>query len=118
MLIAMATGTGKTYTMVNLVYRLMKAGVAKRILFLVDRRALAAQAVKAFASFEAEPGLKFDQCYEVYSNRFFREDFDDEEPFDPKVIPEGYLLNPRPGHAFVYISSAAGPRFPAASTIT
>ena len=52
MLLAMATGTGKTFTMVNQVYRLMKAGVAQRILFLVDRRALAAQAVLAFASFE------------------------------------------------------------------
>lgn len=51
MLVAMATGTGKTFTMVNQVYRLMKAGVAQRILFLVDRRALAAQAVLAFASF-------------------------------------------------------------------
>jgi len=61
MLVAMATGTGKTLTMVHQVYRLMKAGAAKRILFLVDRRALAAQAVRAFASFEAEPGLKFDK---------------------------------------------------------
>ena len=34
MLIAMATGTGKTFTMVNEIYRLMKSGVAKRILFL------------------------------------------------------------------------------------
>ena len=65
MLIAMATGTGKTFTMVNQVYRLMKSGVARRVLFLVDRRALAAQAVRAFASFEPEPGLKFDQIYEV-----------------------------------------------------
>ena len=38
MLVAMATGTGKTRTMVHQVYRFMKAGVAKRILFLVDRR--------------------------------------------------------------------------------
>ena len=58
MLVAMATGTGKTFTMVNEVYRLMKAGVAKRILFLVDRRALAAQAVLAFASFE--PGARIE----------------------------------------------------------
>jgi type I restriction enzyme, R subunit len=36
MLLAMATGTGKTFTMVNQVYRFMKSGVAKRILFLVD----------------------------------------------------------------------------------
>ena len=44
MLVAMATGTGKTFTLVNQTYRLMKAGLARRILFLVDRRALAAQA--------------------------------------------------------------------------
>ena len=52
MLVAMATGTGKTFTTVNEIYRLMKSGVARRVLFLVDRRALAAQAVRAFASFE------------------------------------------------------------------
>ena len=52
MLVAMATGTGKTFTIVNQIYRLMKSGVAKRVLFLVDRRALAAQAVRAFTSFE------------------------------------------------------------------
>lgn len=62
----MATGTGKTFTTVNGTYRLMKSGVAKRVLFLVDRRALAAQAVRAFRSFEPEPGLKFDQIYELY----------------------------------------------------
>jgi len=44
MLVAMATGTGKTFTLVNQVYRLMKSGGGKRILFMVDRRALAAQA--------------------------------------------------------------------------
>jgi len=66
MLVAMATGTGKTFTLVNQVYRLMKSGVGKRILFMVDRRALAAQAVRAFASFEPEPGWKFDKIYEVY----------------------------------------------------
>ena len=37
MLVAMATGTGKTFMAVNSVYRLLKSGVAKRILFLVDR---------------------------------------------------------------------------------
>jgi type I restriction enzyme, R subunit len=103
MLVAMATGTGKTFTMVNQTYRLMKSSVAKRILFLVDRRALAAQAARAFASFEAEPGLKFDRIYEVYSQRFFREDFDRDGAFDPRVLPTPYLLHPRPGHAFVYV---------------
>jgi len=105
MLVAMATGTGKTFTMVNQIYRLMKGGAARRILFLVDRRALAAQAVREFASFEAEPGLKFDKIYEVYSQRFHREDFGEEEKFDPKVLPNSYLTNPQPGHAFVYVST-------------
>jgi type I restriction enzyme, R subunit len=105
MLLAMATGTGKTFTMVNQMYRLMKSGAGRRILFLVDRRALAAQAVRAFAAFEPEPGLKFDQVYEVYSQRFHREDFGDEEKFDPKVLPASYLTDPKPGHAFVYVST-------------
>lgn len=103
MLMAMATGTGKTFTMVNQVYRLMKAGIAKRVLFLVDRRALAAQAVRAFASFEAEPGKKFNFIYEVYSQRFRREDWGDDDPFDPQVLPEHYLTRPSPDHAFVYV---------------
>jgi type I restriction enzyme R subunit len=105
MLVAMATGTGKTFTTVNEIYRLMKSGVAQRVLFLVDRRALAAQAVRAFASFEAEQGLKFDKIYEVYSQRFQKEDFGEEEKFDPKVLPSSYLLNPKPGSAFVYVST-------------
>ena len=40
MLVAMATGTGKTFTTVNQAYRLLKSGAARRVLFLVDRRAL------------------------------------------------------------------------------
>jgi type I restriction enzyme R subunit len=103
MLVAMATGTGKTFTLVNQAYRLMKSGVARRILFLVDRRALAAQAVNAFAAFEPEPGLKFDKIYEVYSQRFRREDLGDDAKYDSKVLPAGYLLDPQAGHAFVYV---------------
>jgi len=103
MLVAMATGTGKTFTMVNEVYRLMKAGVARRILFLVDRRSLAAQAVRAFASFEPEPGLKFNQIYEVYSQRLERDDIDLGEAFDPTALPQTYLTKPTPGSAFVYV---------------
>ena len=105
MLVAMATGTGKTFTLVNEIYRLMKSGAAKRVLFLVDRRALAAQAVKAFASFEPEPGFKFNQIYEVYHQQFQQDDLDEQDEFDPKVLPKGYLRNPKPGHAFVYVST-------------
>ena len=105
MLVAMATGTGKTMMTVHEIYRLMKSGVARRVLFLVDRRALAAQTIRAFASFEAEPGLKFDKLYEVYSQRFQRGDFEDEKGFDPKVLPTKYLTDPKLGQAFVYVST-------------
>jgi type I restriction enzyme R subunit len=103
MLVAMATGTGKTFTLVNQCYRLLKSGAGKRILFLVDRRALAAQAVRAFASFEAEPNLKFDKIYEVYSQRFHQADLDEGAKFDPKVLPGNYLESPQEKHAFVYV---------------
>lgn len=103
MLVAMATGTGKTFTIINLIYRLMKSGLAKRILFLVDRRALAAQAVTALASFESEPNLKFDKCYEVYSQRFRREDLDEDIKYDSKVLPTDYLTNPKSRDSFVYV---------------
>ncbi|MFH1293605.1 MAG: DEAD/DEAH box helicase family protein, partial [Pseudomonadota bacterium] len=105
MLVAMATGTGKTFTIVNLIYRLMKAGYAKRILFLVDRRALAAQVVTEMASFEAEPGLKFDQCHEVYSQRIRREDLDENMKFNLKILPAEYLTNPSSRDSFVYVST-------------
>jgi type I restriction enzyme R subunit len=105
MLVTMATGTGKTLMTVNEIYRLMKSGVARRVLFLVDRRALAAQTVRAFASFEAEPGLKFDKIYPVYSQRFQQTDFGKDEKFDPDVMPNSLLTDPKLGDAFVYVST-------------
>ena len=48
LLIAMATGTGKTKTCVALIYRLLKTKRFRRILFLVDRSALGEQAANAF----------------------------------------------------------------------
>jgi type I restriction enzyme R subunit len=103
MLVAMATGTGKTFTTIGLAYRLMRSGLARRILFLVDRRALAAQAAGAMAIFQPEPALKFDRIYEVFSQRFRREDLEDHFRFDPKVLPTEYLTDPKPRDAFVYV---------------
>ncbi|HLA87850.1 MAG TPA: type I restriction-modification enzyme R subunit C-terminal domain-containing protein, partial [Anaerolineales bacterium] len=105
MLIAMATGTGKTYTTVAQIYRLLESKTAKRILFLVDRRVLAAQAVSAFAAFNTPKGNKFTQEYDVFSQRFHREDFDDDKPYDPKVLPGSYLTTPKPAHTFIYVST-------------
>ena len=42
-LLVMATGTGKTYTAFNIIYRLWKGGLKQRILFLADRNALLTQ---------------------------------------------------------------------------
>jgi type I restriction enzyme R subunit len=48
LLVAMATGTGKTFLTVAQIYRLLESKMFRRILFLVDRKALAAQAVRTF----------------------------------------------------------------------
>ena len=48
-LLAMATGTGKTRTAIGMMCRLLQSKRCKRILFLVDRRALAKQAIRSFA---------------------------------------------------------------------
>lgn len=103
MLLAMATGTGKTFTTVNQIYRLLKSKKAKRILFLVDRKALAAQAATAFAAFETPSGLKLNQEYELYSQRFKKEDLDENEKFDVSVLPNEYLTKPDASKTFVYV---------------
>ena len=48
MLLAMATGTGKTKTCIALIYRLLKVKRFRRVLFLVDRSALGEQAANEF----------------------------------------------------------------------
>ena len=105
MMLAMATGSGKTFTTVSMIYRLIKSGYARRILFLVDRRALAAQASQAFASFITPSRNKFNQEYEVFSQRFKKEDFEEGEKFDIGVMPNEYLTAPNTAHTFVYVAT-------------
>ena len=65
-LICMATGSGKTYTACNFVYRLLKYGKAKRILFLVDRNNLGRQTKKEFENFVLkDENRKFSEVYIV-----------------------------------------------------
>jgi len=52
-LIQMATGSGKTFTAVNFIYRLIKFAEAKRVLFLVDRANLGRQTLKEFQQFQS-----------------------------------------------------------------
>jgi len=59
-LIQMATGSGKTYTAVSFVYRLVKFANARRILFLVDRSNLGRQTLKEFQQYVTpDDGRKF-----------------------------------------------------------
>ncbi|RBP28407.1 type I restriction enzyme R subunit [Oceanihabitans sediminis] len=64
-LLAMATGTGKTRTMIGMCYRLIKSGRFRRILFLVDRRMLGQQASDAFKEVHIEGLQTFAQIYDL-----------------------------------------------------
>lgn len=65
-LIQMATGSGKTFTAVSFVYRLIKFAGAKRVLFLVDRNNLGRQTKREFENYETpDDGRKFTQIYNI-----------------------------------------------------
>jgi type I restriction enzyme, R subunit len=65
-LIQMATGSGKTFTAVTSIYRLIKFAKAKRVLFLVDRANLGRQALREFQQYQTpDDGRKFTELYTV-----------------------------------------------------
>src|SRR5437667_976340 len=65
-LIQMATGSGKTYTAVSSIYRLIKFAGAKRVLFLVARANLARQTLNEFLQYQTpDDGRKFTELYNV-----------------------------------------------------
>jgi type I restriction enzyme, R subunit len=66
MLVAMATGTGKTRTAIALMYRLIKSKKCRRILFLVDRNSLGRQVEDALKDTKIE-GYSFADIYDVKS---------------------------------------------------
>ncbi|MGN6400888.1 MAG: type I restriction endonuclease subunit R [Flavisolibacter sp.] len=66
-LIQMATGSGKTFTAISFIYRLLKFAKAKRILFLVDTKNLGEQAEQEFMSFlPNDDNRKFTELYGVH----------------------------------------------------
>lgn len=70
-LLVMATGTGKTYTTFQIIWRLWKAGTAKRVLFLADRNILVDQTLvndfKPFGDVMAKvKNRKIDPSYEIH----------------------------------------------------
>lgn len=71
-LLVMATGTGKTYTAFQIIWRLWKSGIKKRILFLADRKALISQTYTGdFSPFGDKmiwvTKQNFDTAHEIYS---------------------------------------------------
>lgn len=64
-LVAMATGTGKTRTIIGLIYRLLKAERFKRILFLVDRTSLGTQALDSMKEMQLEQNLTLSSIYNI-----------------------------------------------------
>ena len=70
-LITMATGTGKTYTAFQIVWRLWKSGIKRKILYLADRNILIDQTMandfKPFEKYMTKvTNKKLDSSYEIY----------------------------------------------------
>lgn len=78
-LLAMATGTGKTKTCIALIYRLLKAKRFRRILFLVDRSALGEQAANAFKDTRMER-------LQTFADIFGIKELEDQAPDDDTAV--------------------------------
>lgn len=64
-LLAMATGTGKTRTVLGLIYKMLESKRFKRILFLVDRVSLGEQAMDTFKDVKLKDLMTLDEIYEL-----------------------------------------------------
>ncbi len=64
-LLSMATGTGKTRTILGMIYRFIKTDRFKRVLFLVDRTALGEQAQDVFKEVKIEELMTLDKIYNI-----------------------------------------------------
>ncbi|MCB4763189.1 MAG: DEAD/DEAH box helicase family protein, partial [Sulfurovum sp.] len=114
-LLVMATGTGKTYTAFQIIYRLWKSGTKKRILFLADRNALIDQTKRGdFRHFKDKMTVirkkQIDKSYEIYLALYqgltnYDEDSDAYREFSPDffdliVIDEAHRGSARENSAW------------------
>jgi type I restriction enzyme R subunit len=95
-LLVMATGTGKTYTAFQIIYRLWKARKAKRILFLADRNILVDQTMnqdfKPFKSVMTKiKDRKINTSYEVYTGLYQSITGPNEEDKIYKKVPPSFF---------------------------
>ncbi len=82
-LIQMVTGSGKTYTAITFIYRLLRFAEAKRILFLVDTKNLGEQAEQEFMAYTpSDDNRKFTELYII---EIVREEFAEGNDFCKKI---------------------------------
>ena len=95
-LLVMATGTGKTYTAFQIIWRLWKSGIKKRILYLADRNNLISQTKRGdFKQFKDKMTIVkhkvIDKSYEIYLALYqgltnYDEDADAYKEFSPSFF--------------------------------
>ena len=105
MLLHMATGTGKTFTITTAINRLLQTQRVKRVLFLVDRRELVRQTINEFSKFEAKPGRKFNEEYIVYKNKSLKDEDDDNWKFNSNDITSKIIKEVNEGSTYVYVTT-------------
>lgn len=96
-LLVMATGTGKTYTAFQIIYRLWKSGTKNRILFLADRNILVDQTMtgdfKPFKKSMTKIEKKnMDSSYEIYLSLYHQLTGDDGEEVFRQFKPDFFDL--------------------------
>ena len=108
LLLVMATGTGKTYTAFQIVYRLLKSGIKKKILYLADRNILVDQSIQQdfaplektihkinFAKDDPSTITSHEVYFSLYQQLTDREDeTDDESGEDDTITRLTSLLSP------------------------
>lgn len=107
LLLVMATGTGKTYTAFQIVYRLLKAGLKKKILYLADRNILVDQSIQQdfsplektihkinFAKDDPSTITSHEVYFSLYQQLTGSEDKDDSDNEDDTVSKLAALFQP------------------------
>lgn len=114
-LITMATGTGKTFTSIQLVYKLWKAKMVQKVLFIVDRNILADQAFADFnnamdkhACYRLSPNMDSfplgrDLYFGIYQSLV---GVDEEDEFKPSGRPDRFKEFPKDYFDLIVIDEA------------
>lgn len=108
LLLAMATGTGKTYTAFQIVYRLLKAGFIKKVLYLADRNILVDQSIQQdfaplgrsihkvnFAKDDPSTITSYEVFFSLYQQLADRENQEDDDEDEEETVSRlSQLFNP------------------------